>query len=85
MEPEDMKYCCTKGKRDNKNCSCIAIIAGILITLLVGAIVLILGVFYASTLIENLAVLILGAVIIGILTILSLIYRICICKKNKYC
>ena len=31
MEPEDMKYCCTKGKRDNKNCSCIAIIAGIAI------------------------------------------------------
>jgi len=56
-----------------------------LIALFVGVIGLILGAVFSAALLANIAVLILGAVIVGLLTILTIIYKICICNKKKGC
>lgn len=82
MEPEDMKKFCNNTKK-NKSCSCISIILGILITLLLATIGLILGATYASVLLGNIATLILGIIILGVLTILTFIYKICNCMRRK--
>ena len=84
MEPNDIKCCCVMEKKDKK-CACLDIILCILLTLFVGTIGLILGAAFATTLLANIAVLILGTVLLGLLLILTLIYKICACKKNKCC
>lgn len=85
MEPEETKYCCIHANKTNKNCNCMGIIMCILTGLFLATIGLILGAVFATTLMANLAVLILGAVILGLLTILALIYKLCICAKKKCC
>lgn len=86
MEPQEINYCCINNKNDkNKGCKCIAINLIILIALFVGVIGLILGAVFSAALLANIAVLILGAVIVGLLTILTIIYKICICNKKKGC
>ena len=87
MEPEEMKYCCVNTKKDSKKCSCIGTILCVLLALFLATIGLILGAVFATSLLANIAVLILGAVILGLLAILTLIYKLCTCTKakNKCC
>ncbi len=86
MEPQDINYCCinNNGKKNN-NCKCINIIFFILLALFLASLGLILGAVFATTLIANIAVLILGTVIVGLLAILTLIYKLCVCAKKKCC
>ena len=83
MEPQEPNYCCINNKKENRTCKCISLNLIILIALFIGAIGLILGAVFAETLIANIAVLILGAVIVGILTILTIIFKVCTCFKKR--
>ena len=86
MEPEEMKYCCINNRDcKNKNCKCLAIIIFILVALFLATLGLILGAVFATTLLANLAVLILAEVLLGISVILTIIYKVCVCGKRKKC
>ncbi len=80
MEPEN--YDCYE-KCDKRPCKCLSLILSILFTAVIGVIGLILGAVFATALIANLAVLIATAVILAFLFILTIIYKICECKKRK--
>ena len=85
MEPQEMDYCCCYEKKEKdgkRNCGCLAIIIGILFSLLLATIGLILGAVFATTLVANLAVLIASAAILALLFILTIIYKICVCRRN---
>lgn len=82
MEPQE-EFCYEKKHCNKKNCSCFEIIICILLALLLGSIGLIVGAVCAVTLLANLAVLISSTVIIGILLIITILYKICICSKGK--
>lgn len=86
MEPQD-SYCCVNNQKDrgNRKCKCLSIIIFILVALFLAALGLILGAVFATTLLANLAVLILGAVLVGLAAILTIIYQICVCGRRKYC
>ena len=87
MEPQETIYCCVNNHKDGKgrNCKCISLIIFILIALFLATLGLILGAVFATTLLANIAVLILAAVLLGVAIILGIIYIICICFRKKGC
>lgn len=87
MEPQDTIYCCVNDQKEcnNGNCKCIRIVIFVLVALFLATLGLILGAVFATTLLENLAVLILAAVLLALLAILTIIFKICICRKRKKC
>lgn len=86
MEPQDTIYCCVNNQKEcNKNYKCIGIIIFILVALFLATLGLILGAVFATTLLANIAVLILAAVLLVLLAILAIIFKICVCRKRKKC
>lgn len=66
---------------DRRDCKCLQIIIDILAILFVGVIGLILGVIFAIPLFFVFPVVIAFAIILGIMLLISMIYKRCICKK----
>ena len=85
MEPQEVKYCCIDNHKQKKDCKCLGLIIGILVALFLATLGLILGAVFVETLIANIAVLILGAVLLGIGIILTIIFKECVCSKKKCC
>ena len=87
MEPQETIYCCVNNHKDGRGrkCKCISLIIGILIALFLATLGLILGAVFATTLLANIAVLILAAVLLGLAIILGFVYKICICFRRKGC
>ena len=83
MEPQEKIYCCINNK-EGKNCRCIGLIIAILVGLFLATLGLILGAVFATTLLANIAVLILAAVLLALAIILLIIFKICICKRRRY-
>lgn len=77
MEPQEYNKC------DKKPCGCLCGIISILFASVIGVVGLILGAVFATALIANLAVLIATAVILAFLFILTIIYKICVCRKKR--
>lgn len=85
MQLNEVKcYYSLKEKKD-KRCNCLEIIFYILLFLFIGLIGLILGAVFSRILLNNMQILILGIVILGLLLVLIFIYKMCLCKKNKCC
>ena len=86
MEPQEMDYCCVDNCRENrKNNRCFGLITAILVALFLATIGLILGATFSEALLANIGVLILGAVLLALAIILTIIYRMCICSRKKKC
>lgn len=87
MEPQETIYCCVNNQKEckDKKCRCLGIIIFILVALFLATLGLILGAVFTTTLLENLAVLILATVLLALGTILIIIFKICACKKRKDC
>ncbi len=85
MEPQETNYCCINNNKERKNCKCFDLIIAILVALFLATLGLILGAVFATTLIANIAVLILGAVLLGVGIILAIIFKECVCSKKKCC
>ena len=86
MEPQEMDYYCVNNCKENKrSCRCFSIIIAILTALFLATLGLILGAVFSATLLANIGVLILGAVLLALAIILGIIYKICICSRKKNC
>lgn len=82
MEPQE-EFCYEKKHCDKKNCKCLSLIQCILFALFIGTVGSIVGAICFKVLLINIAVLISFAVILGILFILTIIYKICACNKKR--
>ena len=86
MEPQEIDYYCVDNCKENrKKHGCFDIIIAILVALFLAVIGLILGAAFSVALLDNIAVLILGAVFLVLAIILTIIYKMCICSRKKKC
>ena len=87
MEPQEINYCCINNQKEpkDKKCKCLGLIIAILAALFLATLGLILGAIFATTLLANIAVLILAAVLLILGIILIIIYKLCACNKVKKC
>lgn len=84
MEPQE-NYICYENKKQEKcpKVKCLGIVTVILLTVFAVAIGLIIGASLAGVFLENMAAMIVLAIVLGILFVISLILLLCNTKKDK--
>lgn len=84
MEPQE-NYICYENKKQEKcpKVKCLGIVTVILLTVFAVAIGLIIGASLAGVFLENMAAMIVLAIVLGILFVILLILLLCNTKKDK--